>query len=234
MLGIVVVTYNIPINVLLIQIQAIKKFSLDPYELILVDNSDNPEAIENIRYHTSIQPDIRYFKVDSIPSRGSDSHAFAANLAYSLVREEYEYLFYLDHDCLPIKGFSVKEILEDKLLGGIGQEKGKKYFWPGCFMFNNAKVDKNLVNFSPNLEFGLDTGGNLYRLLEAYGPDSTVFFNEEYKQNTQFTENQYNYYALIYNRTFMHFVNGSNWASASNNESRLNTLLAEYHKLTGV
>ena len=93
-------------------------------------------------------------------------------------------------------------------------------------MFDNSLIDQSLVDFSTCSQYGLDTGGMLYKVIDKYGKDKCVFFNEAYHQNNQFTETFYNFYSMLYNETFMHFVNSSNWAKSEKNEERINTLLA--------
>ncbi len=231
MLGIVIITFNIPTEVFIAQVNSIKKFCKDPYQIIVFDNSDKSDFIESIAHQVSLDPDIRYFKTQASSSGGSDSHAFAANLSYSFIKDDYDYLFYLDHDCLPIKDFSVKDILGENILGGIGQHKKVQYIWPGCFMFNNSLIDHNLVDFSANHKLETDTGGNLYILVEKY---PQVHFDEKYVQNEQFTGLRYNYYALIYQGTFMHFINGSQWNLVKDNQNRINSLINIHKELTGV
>ena len=39
--------------------------------------------------------------------------------------------FFIDHDCIPVREFSVIDILGGgHVAAGIGEEKNKKYFWP--------------------------------------------------------------------------------------------------------
>ena len=52
-------------------------------------------------------------------------------------------------------------------------------------MLKNDQINKDLVDFSP--EPGLDTGGKLHFLVEMYGMDRVVQFNEKYVQNTEFS-----------------------------------------------
>lgn len=224
--GIIIITYNIPVDVVLTQIRCIEKHCKDDFQIVIVDNSDEREAIDTIAYHVNLNQSISYFKTNSSSKNGSDSHAFAANFAYSTLKAKYDHMLFLDHDCIPIKDFSIKEMLgEDKCFAGIGHGVKKRYFWPGCFALNNAAIGKDGVNFSPSHELTLDTGGHTFELIEKYGEDKAIFFNEEYAQNEHFTEIPYNYYALINNQMFIHFVNGSNWNVSGNHNERINSLL---------
>lgn len=222
-LAIVIVAYNTP-SLLPRQIDCIKKFCKDDYDVVVVDNSTNKEAIDAVYYWTTVYG-TRYIKTNAASKNGSGSHVFACNTSYHRLKDRYSYFFYLDHDNFPIRDFSVVSILDGKAIGGLGQEKSKTYFWAGCVMWNNITIDKSLIDFSTNSEFGLDTGGNLYRVIERYGNDACVFFNEKYYENPCFPQTMYNFYATINDDMFMHFINSSNWNPTMGNEERVNSLL---------
>lgn len=223
--GIFIVAYNCP-TLLVPQLELIRKFCKDDFEIVILDNSTDLEASKGIKWHSK---DCRYIKTNASSKMGSGSHSFAANLGYGRFGNNYDYNFWLDHDALPIKPFSVVEMLEGKLMAGLGQEKDKTYFWPGCFMFNSNKVKD--VDFSPLP--GLDTGGGTYKLIEKHGLESCVFFSEAYFENPYFVcdNPKYNYYTVIA-ETFMHFIGGSGWESLERNEERINSLLNIVKELT--
>ncbi len=227
MLGIIIITYNIPANVLLLQIRAIKKFCTDPYRIIIVDNSFKKEAKESIAYHVGLDSSISLIHTQTGVRNGSNSHTFAANTVYSMIKndQDYDTLLFLDHDCIPVKSFSVQQILGENLYAGLGHGAKATYLWPGLFMLRNAEVNRELVDFSTNAELGLDTGGNLYKLIEHHGKDKAVFLDEVHVQNTEFNGPAYNQYALLANGTFVHFINGSNWAHAAQQQGRINSLV---------
>ncbi len=232
--GIIIITYNIHPEVFLLQIAAIKKFCLDDFEILIIDNSSDADAAENVRYHSSHQH-LNYTKTFAGGHGSSDSHSFAANFAYQKYKGEYDYFLFLDHDAIPVKEFSVIEILNGgHVAAGIGQDKKKKYPWPGCFMLNNNAIEKDIVDFSPNAEFGLDTGGNLYLILEKYGSEAFKDFNESYHQNPGFISKDYGHYAMINDQMFLHFVNGSNWNTKADHAHRINSLINVVKEKTGL
>ena len=222
--GIVIVTYNIPAEVFLLQIEAIRKFCKDDFEIVIIENSDNKQMSEDLKYHASVLG-LQVIKTLASSGNGTESHAFAANTSYQILRDKYDHFFYIDHDCIPVKDFSVVEILTDKVMAGLGQGTWTKYFWAGCVMWDNRSIDRSLINFSPNTRLKIDTGGELRKVIDTYGEDKCVFFNELYKQNPNFTQGMYNYYAMLNNEMFMHFVNSSNWNPVENNKDRLNSLI---------
>ena len=222
--GIVIVTYNLDARIFLLQIEGIKKFCKDDFEIRVIDNSSNPEMSRAIKYHAE-NLSLSYIRTSASSINGTDSHAFSANVSYSFVRNTYDYLFYLDHDCIPVKPFSIVEILKDKIMAGLGQGKEIPYFWAGCVMWNNKDIDRDLINFSPNHQFKIDTGGELWKVIDIYGKDKCTFFDEIPTQNPDFTEGFYNFYAMIHDGTFMHFINSSGWNPSEKQTERLNSLL---------
>lgn len=231
--GIIVITYNLSAEIFLLQIAAIKKFCTDDYEIRVFDNSNNLGASEAIRYHAT-QLNIDYRKTFSSSHNGSDSHSFCANLSYQRVKNEYDYYAYFDHDLIPVKEFSVIKILGDKVIAGLGQGAKKKYFWPGNVMWNGNTIDRELIDFSFSHELGLDTGGGLYKMIEKYGEDNCIFFNESYHQNPNYNRSQYAHYSMIADETFMHFIGASNWINLEDNEERINSLLNIAKEKTGL
>lgn len=221
--AIIIIVYNTS-ALIIKQLECIKKYCQDDsYDIIIVDNSTIQEVSESVEYHSK---ECIYLKTNASSQYGSSSHAFAANLAYMKFRDDYQYFFYLDHDCFPIKPFSIVKTLNGKSMAGIGQQKSKLYYWPGCLMFMRSTHG---IDFSPLP--GLDTGGSLYKLMEKYGKDDLIFFNEKHVQNPEFNKSFYNFYSLINNGTFMHFVNGSNWNKSESHDERLNSLINELDRI---
>lgn len=218
--GIFIVTYNVP-DLLIRQIAHIKKFCKDYTDIWIIDNSSVKEKAISIHYHAN-RLGCNYMRTHSSSKGGSESHAFACNVSYSRQAIKYDKVLYLDHDCFPVQDFSIADILSDNPLAGIGQEKSKKYIWPGLAFIDNSKIDVKEIDFSCSIEHGLDTGGMLFTVIEKYG---CTFLDEAYIENPYFTQPPYNYYSLLANSTFMHFVNASNWNKQLDNEQRINSLL---------
>lgn len=222
-LGIIIVTYNTP-NLLPVQLEKLRRFCKDDFDIIICDNSTEPEAIEAIKYHAE---GCVYIKTSAASMNGSNSHAFASNVAYIKFKDDYEYLFFLDHDCMALKPFSIVEMLGEKLMIGLAQAKHKMYFWPGCFAFDARKVSH--VDFATYP--GLDTGGGTWKLIEEHGLENCVFLDEVYEQNPEFKKSQYDFYSII-GGTFFHCLAGSNWCNAEHHEERINSLLNILKKRT--
>lgn len=222
--GIVIITFNIDTRIFLLQIEAIRKFCKDDFAIEIIDNSKDHKIAEAIQYHAE-RLEIQYRRTISKVKDYSMSHSFAANTSYGLLKDSYDVFFYLDHDCIPVASFSCEEILGEKLFAGIAQKKSKTYFWPGCFMFKNT-IDKSIIDFSPNSEFQLDTGGNLYKLIEKYGAENAVFFSESYMQIEQLIQiAQYQNFFSIIQDTFWHCIGASNWFKVLYHETRINSFI---------
>jgi len=223
-LAIVIVVYNIA-DLITKQIECIRKFCTDTdYDIIVVDNSDIKEVTDAVSYYVS-SLDVIYLKTTSAYHNDSNGHAFACNMSYLKFKDDYNLICYFDHDLFMVKPFSVAETLKDKIIAGLGQSKSKDYYWPGLVMWNNQSIDHSLINFSVSHELGLDTGGMLYPIIEKYGKDLCAFFDEKYYENQFYHKTFYNFYSMMNNDTFMHFINSSNWNPVEDNKERISTLL---------
>jgi hypothetical protein len=227
MTAIIVITFNIPASVFLLQVEAIQKLCLDKYELVIIDNSDDSAMGATIAYHSN-RLGVPYIRTNANTKDSSFSHAFAANMAYRMLQpiEKYSHMLFLDHDCIPVKPFSVPDILGKKYLAALAQNKCVTYPWPGCLMWDNSKIPgQDLIDFSPSRELQLDTGGELHKLVGALGRDNCYFFDEVICKNNGYQGSQYDFYNLLCSGRFMHFVNASNWNPVQDNEQRLNSLI---------
>lgn len=229
--AIIIVVFNIS-NLIAKQIELLTRFCKDDnFDIIVVDNSNKPHIASEIRRRVEKFGYI-YDKTDAGTADFSQSHAGACNYAYQKFQSNYDYIFLLDHDNFPTTKFSVKDTLGDLIIGGIAQPKPTKtYFWPGCLMINNSKIEKALVDFSISSEFGLDTGGQLYKIIDKYGIEQCHNF-DEYQIDTSDGSG----YSMICNQksslstfVFMHFRNASNWSNQINNDQRITNLLSELH-----
>lgn len=216
--AIIIIAFN---NTKLIekQLELIDKFCMDEHDVIIFDNSSLIQIElpwkENHLYHKFEFGDY---------NNPSDSHSLALNAAYQMYADNYDKILFLDHDNFPIKSFSINEILHEKFINGLGQGNEKKYWWPGCLAFNSIFIEKKLVDFSTNQEFGLDTGGNLYKLQRTDIGIFSGYMNEKQYPNPYYTKEPYNFYTTINDDMFLHFTNASNWNKQEENEERIATL----------
>lgn len=224
--AIIPIVFNLDPRVFIAQINAIKFFCTDgEFSVEVVDNSMDIEKADAIEYHARVL-NVNYTRYRTLTKNPSESHAFAANLAFKKFAFLYDILLFLDHDAIPVKKFSVEKMLEGKVAGGVLQGRELNYFWPGCFAIDVTKVDHDLVNFWPDHDLRLDTGGGLKQIKDKYGDDGCVYFDEVGHHNPYFpTHPEYYFFMMLYKETFIHFLNSSNWRGVSENESRINSLL---------
>jgi glycosyltransferase involved in cell wall biosynthesis len=210
--GIIIVTYNVS-DLLDSQILSIRKNCTDKdYKIIVIDNSTNSIHIDNIEKYCTKNNIIRV-KVDYNVFDPSTNHAMALNFAYYSFSKKFDYLFFLDHDLFPIKKFNVSEIMYGKLMAGREVKLSNTYLWPGCLMI--AKLEEK-VDFIPVND--LDTGGRLHTVVSK-DPNSIVVFdlkNQSFGDDVKFNNYfMHEYYELIFNETFMHFIKASNWCNVT-------------------
>lgn len=223
-LAIVIITYNIDTRIFLLQIQGIQKYCKNNYTIHVVDNSTDSTLASAIAHQCEIK-NISYAKVNAGLGAGTDSHTWAANFSYKKwIKGQYDYVLYIDHDCIPINYFDVQELLKDKIMGGLPQGKYIIYIWAGLVFWNDREIDQSLINFSPSHELQLDTGGMFYKAIEKYGDERIVYFNEEYHNNPHTSCTFYNFYSIL-GGVFMHFINSSNWNKKENHNERINSLI---------
>ncbi len=215
MTGIVIVTYNRP-DLLTLQLDAIKLFCTEEHKIVIIDNSTDEKLASEI---ASIACDCRYYRTLSHSRNSSDSHAFAANFAFTKLRDDYDHFLFIDHDLFPTKRFSVPGMLYGLPLGGLGQTKHKTYLWPGFVFWKNSEVESLDFSTAP----GLDTGGNTWKEVERIGIDGIAWKPEVYHENQYFKEPPYNFYSII-GDGWMHFINASGWNPQGNHNERLETL----------
>jgi len=136
MTGIIIITFNTPLEVLKLQLANIKKFCKDDYTIEVIDNSRTKHDMTK-----DIALSYGNYARTGLPKRDpSNSHGAACDFAYKLLKHKYDTFLFLDHDCIPVKPFSVVEILGDKQLGGVLQGvSDTKYLWIGCFMFHRVE-----------------------------------------------------------------------------------------------
>jgi len=232
--GIIIVAFNCP-DFIMRQVECINRFYQGECDIIIFDNSNvircdiSKMEVFRDRFEHANKNNVLYHGFVGQYNNPSDSHSYACNEAYKFYSSQYSRLLFLDHDIFPVKPFSIDNLLFANntsyyVISGLGQIKNHYiYYWAGCVAFNTNLVHPDIVDFSTNSELGLDTGGNLYRCIEGYGP-LCGFVNEERLQNPYFNSSEYDFYTLVNKGMFMHFTNGSNWNKSAKNDDRISSL----------
>jgi predicted O-methyltransferase YrrM len=195
--------------------------------VIIYDNSTEGYCVD-----VPHQDGVVYMRhKQSLNTNPSEHHSNAATAAYNHFKWVFNRILILDHDCFPIFPFTLKGMLGNNMLAGLCQRKAKDYLWAGCVAFDSEGLIDNgdEVDLHVDTELFLDSGGKLYPLVEKYAEKGLCrFINEEYESNPATSEliTMYQSYALLNNKTFIHFINGSNWNKEVSNEERINSLFA--------
>jgi hypothetical protein len=135
----------------------------------VADNSNNPEASEEIRKICNTKK-ISYIKLPKNPVRHpSRSHGLALNWTWrNLVAKlrHLERVGFIDHDCYPIKQCKPNHISDTFALGILKpcwiENSQDINLWAGFLFFTSHSglgLGKFKFNFLPDALNGLDTGG---------------------------------------------------------------------------
>lgn len=212
--GIITVTFN-GAKLLEYQLKTLKKYCTDNYEFIIVDNSNNNNEMVKIK-NICDENNITYIRTDinvyNTNNNASNNHGLALNYVHEKLKNDFDYLLFLDHDLFPIKPFSVEEMLGHNIIGGCEQIiANTRYLWPGFMMF--SKLEETF-DFTPSPP--LDTGGKLSGFINK-NIDKVLFIDNKHvpidlKLNNNF---MHEFYDDIHNGTFMHFIKASNWCNVN-------------------
>jgi glycosyltransferase involved in cell wall biosynthesis len=210
--GIVTVTFNIS-KLLEYQVRSINKFCKDKYEFIVFDNSNNQDEIIKIKSICDNNK-IRLIKTDfnltNSHNNPSNNHGLALNYAHNILKNEFDFLFFIDHDLFPIKDFSIEEILWDNIMAGHKQTiLNNTYIWPGCLMMTRLN---ETFDFTP--QGSLDTGGGLTNFINN-NLNKILFIKHKHEPINVGLNNYYmhEFYDDLLEGTFMHFIKSSNWCN---------------------
>ncbi|KAK8877894.1 hypothetical protein M9Y10_004657 [Tritrichomonas musculus] len=198
------------------QIRLIKKFVLDEFIHIILDNSIHQTISEQIRLLCR-KYNVSYFRcVTRSKQTPSRHHASALNWALKNVIPKFNfYIFgFLDHDLFPLYPVSIlSRFGSGKEFYGRYQERklyDMWYLWPGFCFFSRKFFDIALMNMLPG--YHGDTGGSLYPYLKFKTKKNGTFAIENI---INFTNSELSY--QVYDLTWVHTVALSNWDKKSSN-----------------
>jgi glycosyltransferase involved in cell wall biosynthesis len=213
-IGIITIAFN-GSKLIEYQIKTIKKYCSDDYEFIVVDNSTKNNEIERIK-NICTENNIRLINTNinltNSYNNPSNNHGLTLNYVYNFLKNDFDYLLFIDHDLFPIKEFSVEQILGDNIIAGCKQTiSNTDYLWPGFLIL--SKLDEQF-DFTPIPP--LDTGGRLHTFIS--NNINKVFFIEhshvpiDLKLNNDY---MHEFYDELYDGTFIHFIKSSNWCNVN-------------------
>jgi hypothetical protein len=233
--AIIIIAFN-DVDLIGTQISLISRLCMNRYntDIIIFDNSSNDTIAKKMSGFDNPEINVYYHRFIGMHFNPSESHAYACNMSYKKFSKDYASMLFLDHDCFPIKPFTVEELVSGYIAAGVGQSKTKKYFWPGCLAFNVEALLGFVPNFSISHEHGLDSGGLLHVLIDFFGETRCKFFDERKVLNRGFNDETYPEYAIINDGMFMHFINASGWNKNENNNARIQSLYKILNDLTWI
>ncbi len=219
------------------QLRLLPKYIDDKFHHIVIDNSSNKLARNEILRICS-QMDTGYVSLPyNFYFRNSNSHGIALNWACKHLIKVLNptYIGFLDHDIYPIRKQQLLPILKRQLLFGK-QEKIEDiwYLWPGfCFFYNGFLKERN-IDFKPGSigKTGVDTGGLLFSLfLNKVDITELIFpvthFGNIRKGNV--IESDMIEFININNQDcWLHSINAGYWKEVKPKEEILVSILNQY------
>lgn len=214
------------------QIARINRYLLrahdDKLTIAIADNSTNDD---DRKVNEVLCRELGLFYMDCSFSEGDPSlhHSMALNLLYQKsILEENDFSFFLDHDTFMFDASNLIYDSRTKHFAGIGQAKmGKMYLHPNVLLLNNKFVPKEIVDFTPCE--GMDTGGRLSDYISSLRNDQINHLSFEYGNYSYSGVNDM--YEII-DKSFQHFIKGSNWNGNVCWEERQRVLLDELQKIS--
>ena len=169
------------------------------------------------------------------------SHGAALNWVYYhfLQKMKPKRFAVIDHDIFPVKPYNLTSALGEKDFYGVLRSSGEEwYLWPGWCIFNFDKFTTK-PNFEPiyTKKSFLDTGGSNYsRYYYKYNMQDIMFpvvKTWRYKK-TEGLNRQcdilHSDYIQTVGDSWLHIINGSNYANISGKEDMINQVLSDINR----
>ena len=211
------------------------------YRYMVADNSTNSQKRKAIK-HVCQKYGVFYIAIPKTicfltSHQCAISHGAALNwVYYHFLRKMKPKCFaVIDHDIFPVKPYNLTSALGEKNFYGVLRSSGKEwYIWPGWCIFNFAKfTDK--PNFEPifTKKNFLDTGGSNYLChYHKYNVQDIPFpivKTWRYKKTEGLSRHcdiLHSDYIQIVNESWLHIINGSNYANIPGKEDMIHQILS--------
>ena len=231
------VAFNAP-ELIALQVEAVRQNVADSFVHVIVDNSSSLAAREEIR-SVCAGLDVDYVSLPpSHATSGSQSHGLALNWAAAnvLKRSRSDYFGFLDHDIFPFVSCSYRDVVAHQNSYGHFQRAGvHRFYWPGLMFFNQRFLALGAFDFQPRWlgrSYG-DTGaGNWPSMYARFDDDglSTMSIEDVHAHDpdrpyVKGTSTNFQSEALtVLDGSWVHLVNGSNWAENPHQSEKLAAL----------
>ena len=225
------------------QIESIRDNIKDEnYHYIVTDNSTNKQK------RKLIQEVCQKYGTDYIPVplgigiltnyQCAISHGAALNWVYYHILRiiKPKRFAIIDHDIFPVKSYNLTIALGEKDFYGVRRSgNGEWYLWPGWCIFNYAKFTAQ-PNFEPifTKKSFLDTGGSnyprYYRKYDIQDIPFPVVKSLRYKKTKGLNRHcdiLHSDYIQIVDESWLHLINGSNYANIPGKEDMINRVLSD-------
>lgn len=233
------------------QIELIKQHIKDAsYHLVVADNSSKTKKRKIIK-HICEQNGVEYIGVPRYINRltwntlfqPSYSHGAALNwIFYHLLTERRPKRFtILDHDIFPVRDCNLTETLAERDFYGVGRDRLTAwYLWCGWSIFNFDAIIDQQPDFSPIHvnDIYLDTGGANYLQIYRHYDRQTITFPEIKTRRIKKTPSLKLHDDIcradciqLINRSWIHLINGSNYAHIEGKEDTIEKVLARIHEI---
>ena len=233
-----VVAFNNP-ELIRVQYLLLKKFYVDNFTYIVVDNSSKRGARECVARFCK-ENDIAYVSMpfNFLNKIGTSySHAMCLNYICKrilAIRQPFAVAF-LDHDIFPIKKYSFMENLAHQPVYGVLRERGAAwYIWPGMASFRLETIAPEQLDFMPtqtNDSLYMDTGGSIWWRYYQFWDRETINFPQVEQVAIREGEDYHgDMIQYIDNRSWIHTINGSCWKQIDEGKDEIiRDLLNQYY-----
>lgn len=211
----------------LLQNNLFKKFLKNEYQFHIIDDSIEEDISQKFKDICS-QNKLNYYSTpdDIEDNNPSTKVGNVIQWAYdTIIKTNYsdQIVFWLDSDMFLIDDFDVCDYMNDCIVSGLPQIRGKiKYMWNGLMFFNMPKIVEVDPDIFFNIDFidgqHLDTGGQTYRYFKKNNIEMKetdvqypTHFNDMEIQNENVTSG-YNF-ELHLDGKFLHYRAATNWHS---------------------
>lgn len=225
------------------QIEQIRSMIRDTdYQHVVVDNSLNKKKREAVKAVCK-QYGIEYIQIPYLITRLfhyqiAVSHGAALNwFFYHYLREKSPKRFsLLDHDIFPLRDFNMTLTLGHRDFYGVSRIKeGEWYLWPGfcIYNFDTFPTEPDFLPRYTKKNF-LDTGGGNYRkfycnynLKDVAFPEVKTVRIKNSKELARRCDIYHSDYVQIVDDTWLHLINGSNYANIKGKDDVIEKTLAD-------
>ena len=219
----VTVAFNEP-RLVKLQLEALHKFVEDPFQVLIIDNSLNRQAAEEIRQQCDGSGAVYLPGPWNLFSlfQGSLSHSSTLDWAWKglLKKLPAKTLVLLDHDIFPVSPIRSEDLLRGAIAAGREEKRaGMWYLWPGLLAVSMKDFASRKFTFMPYRE--LDSGGSLWLQFYSKMPqNSFTVYSRDVVEIMPGTRAEDSAVEVIDGR-WVHLIDGSGWLDGTGKFERI-------------